>query len=163
MFNTAKEKTDRKNMKITIETPLSGQEDEIIIRMTSISDEVLSLIRQLKDGSLGHTVPVYDDNDNIHMLSIDDIYYFDSVDNRVFAYTKDKSFEVKKKLYEIEDDYSHSSFVRISKNTIANLRLIANLSPEFNGRFVARMKNNEELIISRGYVPVLKQKLGIGR
>ena len=50
-----------------------------------------------------------------------------------------------------------------SKNAIVNIRSIDHLSPEFNGRFVARLKNGEDIIISRGYVPDLKKKLGIGR
>ena len=105
---------------------------------------------------------VYAD-ENIVMIPLKDIFYFDAVDNRVFAYTKDKCYETKKKLFEIEDLLSGSSFLRISKNAIVNIRSIDHLSPEFNGRFVARLKNGEDIIISRGYVPDLKKKLGIGR
>ena len=37
---------------------------------------------------------------------------------------------------------------------------IDHLSPEFNGRFIASLKNGENIITSRGYVPELKKKLG---
>lgn len=149
-------------MKITIETPLPGEEDEIIIKMANLSDEVLNTVRRLKDGVGKDTMAVYAD-ENIVMIPLKDIFYFDAVDNRVFAYTKDKCYETKKKLFEIEDLLSGSSFLRISKNAIVNIRSIDHLSPEFNGRFVARLKNSEDIIISRGYVPDLKKKLGIGR
>ena len=149
-------------MKITIETPLPGEEDEIIIKMANLSDEVLKTVRRLKDGVGKDTMAVYAD-ENIVMIPLKDIFYFDAVDNRVFAYTKDKCYETKKKLFEIEDLLSGSSFLRISKNAIVNIRSIDHLSPEFNGRFVARLKHGEDIIISRGYVPDLKKKLGIGR
>ena len=149
-------------MKITIETPLPGEEDEIIIRMAELSDEVLKTVSRLKDGVSHDTIAVNLD-ESIVMLPIKEILYFDAVDNRTFAYTADKCYKVPKKLYELEEFLVNSSFVRISKNTIINIRMIAHLSPEFNGRFIAKLKNGEDIIISRSYVPTLKKKLGIGR
>lgn len=149
-------------MKITIETPMPGQEDEIIIRVADLTDDVLSLVKKLKDGDVKDSVAV-SQNDTIHMLATKDIYYFDAVDNRVFAYTKDKNFEIKMKLYEIEEDPSFGSFLRVSKNTVVNIKKINRLNPEFNGRFEAKLMNGESIIISRAYVPALKKKLGIGR
>lgn len=149
-------------MKITIETPKSGEEDEIIIRMANLTEDVLETVRKLKDGETKDTVAVSLD-DTIHMIPTKDIFYFDAVDNRVYAYTGDKCFEIKKKLYEIEEDGSFASFLRVSKNTIVNIKKINHLSPEFNGRFEAKLLNGESVIISRGYVPALKKKLGIGK
>ena len=149
-------------MKITILTPGPGEEDEIIVKMKDLSSETLSLIKRLKDGEQKEAIAAYS-NDNIVMLSLNDIYYFDSVDNKVFSYTKDKCFEVKKKLFEIEEEFEQTSFVRISKNAIVNIKKIERLVPEFNGRFEAKLKNGESIIISRGYVPLLKRKLGVGK
>ena len=149
-------------MKITIETPLPGEEDEIIIKMAELDDEVLKTIRRLKDGAGRETMAVYD-NDSIQMIPTRDILYFDATDNRVFAYTKNNCFETRKKLFEIEELFAASSFLRISKNAIVNIKAIDHLSPEFNGRFIASLKNGEDIIISRGYVPELKKKLGIAK
>ncbi|MBP5599109.1 MAG: LytTR family transcriptional regulator DNA-binding domain-containing protein [Lachnospiraceae bacterium] len=149
-------------MKITILTPGPGEEDEIIVKMKDLSSETLSLIKRLKDGEQKEAIAAYS-NDNIVMLSLNDIYYFDAVDNKVFSYTKDKCFEVKKKLFEIEEEFEQTSFVRISKNAIVNIKKIERLVPEFNGRFEAKLKNGESIIISRGYVPLLKRKLGVGK
>ena len=149
-------------MKITIVTPAPGDEDEIIIRMAELDDEVLKTIRRLKDGAGKDTLAVYAD-DSIRMVPTKEIYYFDATDNHVFAYTKDKCFDTRKKLFEIEELLAGSAFLRISKNAVVNIKCIEHLSPEFNGRFIARLKNGEDIIISRGYVPDLKKKLGIGR
>ena len=149
-------------MKITIESPLPGEEDEIIIKMAELDDEVLKVIRHLKDGVSKDTMAVYA-NESILMVPIRDILYFDATDNRVFAYTRDNCFETRKKLFEIEELLANSSFLRISKNAIVNIKSIDHLSPEFNGRFIASLKNGEDIIISRGYVPELKKKLGIGK
>lgn len=147
-------------MKITIETPLPGQEDEIVIRVAELTEDILDTVKRLKNNETKDSVAVIS-GDSILMLQTKDIFYFDSVDDKVFAYTKDKNYEIKMKLYEIEEDYSFSSFIRVSKNTILNIKKIEHLSPEFNGRFIAKLVNSEKVMISRGYVPSLKKKLGI--
>lgn len=149
-------------MKITIESPLPGEEDEIIIKMAELNDDVLKIVRQLKDGASKENLAVYTD-DSIRMVPTRDILYFDAADDHVFAYTKSSCFDTRKKLFEIQELLSGSSFLRISKNAIINIKAIDHLSPEFNGRFIASLKNGENIIISRGYVPELKKKLGIGK
>lgn len=146
-------------MKITIETPGPGEEDEIIVRCTSLDDKLMNLIYALKTEQ-DHKLTGYLD-DKIMMLSPKNIFYFESVDNKVFAYTDKGVYEVRKKLYEIESEYSYMDFLRISKSTIVNVAKIAYLKPIFNGRFEAKLKNNETIIISRQYVLDLKKKLGI--
>lgn len=149
-------------MKITIEAPSPGQEDEIIIRVAELSEDILEAVKRLKNADTKDSIALQS-GDAILMVPIRDILYFDAVDNRVFAYTKEKNYEMKMKLYEIEEDYSFSSFIRVSKNTIINIKKIDHLSPEFNGRFIAKLINGEKILISRSYVPLLKKKLGIVR
>lgn len=91
----------------------------------------------------------------------EDIFYFESVDNRVFAYTGTGVYEIHKKLYEVEAEYANTDFLRISKSAIVNIAKIEYIRPIFNGRFEAKLKNEEKIIISRQYVMDLKKKLGI--
>ncbi|MCR4961030.1 MAG: LytTR family transcriptional regulator DNA-binding domain-containing protein [Lachnospiraceae bacterium] len=149
-------------MKITILEPGPGEEDELIVKIKDLDEDTLKLIRRIKDGDNKDSIAVFKD-DNIVMLPLKEIFYFDSVDNRVFAYTKDRTYEVKRKLFELEEEYERTSFLRISKNAIVNIRQIERLVPEFNGRYEARLKNGESIMISRGYVPMLKYKLGVGK
>lgn len=145
-------------MKITIETPQPGQEDEIIIRCAAFDEELMNLIYKLKTGR--EKLAVYSGSE-ILMLPLKEIYYFESVDNKVFAYCRKEVYEVRKKLYELENDYENQDFLRVSKSTIVHLSKISHLSPLFNGRFEAVLKNGEKIIISRQYVAMMKKKLGI--
>ena len=83
-------------MKITIDTPKPGEEDEIIVRCANLDEKIMNLIYSLKsdqDKLTGYM------EDKIVKLSAKDIYYFESVDNKVFAYTAKGTYEVHKKLY----------------------------------------------------------------
>ena len=88
-----------------------------------------------------------------------DLFYAESVDDRLFLYTASDSYEIRMKLYELEDLLKNKSFLRISKSMIVNLMKISSVRPALNGRFSAVLKNGEEIIISRKYVPALKQTL----
>ena len=145
-------------MKITILTPEPGQEDEIILRCARLDDRLMKLIHALKAEKLKLTA--YSE-DGITLLDPAEVYYFEAVDNRVFAYCEKQVFEVRKKLYELEDELANTDFLRISKSAIVDLSKVQHLSAAFNGRLEAKLKNGEKIIISRQYVPDLKKKLGL--
>ena len=145
-------------MKITILDRTDGEDDEIIIRCKQLDEHVLKLVYALKAGQEKITA-VRDGN--IMQIAPKEIYYFEAVDNRVFLYLEKEVYETKYRLYELEERFRGTDFFRISKYYIINLAKVSHLSPAFNGRFEATMKNGERLVISRQYVPTLKEKLGL--
>ena len=44
---------------------------------------------------------------------------------------------------------------------IVNIEKILHISPALGGRFEAVLENDEKVIISRLYVPILKNRLGV--
>ena len=143
-------------MKITIQDLPEGAEEEVIIRCRGMDEQLLKLIYALKSGREKLAVSK---DDRIVQISPSAVYYFESVDNRVFACLEKEVYETKLKLYELEDRFFGTDFFRASKSTIISLTKVESLSPAFNGRFEASMKNGEKLIVSRQYVPFLKKKL----
>ena len=100
-------------------------------------------------------------DNKINLIEQQEIFYFESVDDIVFAYTKDEVFETKSKLYLLEEELPKKTFFRANKAVILNLDKIKSLSPAFSGRFEAILENGLKIIISRNYVPKLKELLGI--
>lgn len=145
-------------MKITILPPEPGQEDEIILRCAQLDDRVLELLRTLRNEQF--KLSAYSET-GITLLDPKEVYYFEAVDNKVFAYCEKQVYEVRKKLYELEEAFAGTDFLRISKSTIVDLSKVLHLSAAFNGRLEAKLKNGEKIIISRQYVPALKKKLGL--
>lgn len=96
-------------------------------------------------------------DNRIYQFNLSDVYYFEAVDERVFAYTKSNSYELKIRLYELENAYADKHFIRCSKSFVINLMKLESISPALNGRFMAHMKNSEKIIISRQYVPDMKR------
>ena len=145
-------------MKITIQDLPEGEEEEIVIRCRGMDEQLLKLVYALRAGREKLTVSR---QERLFRILPSAVYYFEAVDNRVFAYPEKEVYETKLKLYELEERLAGTDFFRASKSTVINLAKVESLSPAFNGRFEAAMKNGEKLIVSRQYVPVLKEKLGL--
>lgn len=144
-------------MKIVIEELQCGEEDQIIVKCRQMTPELLHVLALLKAQDM---LVAYDGNE-IHRVSQASIYYIETVDNKTFLYCKNKVYESKQKLYELEENLANNDFLRVSKSLIINLSKIKSLSPALGGRFEAALDNGEKVIISRQYVSNLKKRLGI--
>ena len=144
-------------MKITILAKAPGEEDEIIIKCDNPEKSVFGLVNKIQ--SQGQHQNSKDGQ--ICLVEQKEIFYFESVDDVVFAYTKDEVFETKSKLYQLEFELPVNIFFRANKAVIVNVDKIKKLSPAFSGRFEATLKNDFKVIISRNYVPKLKELLDL--
>jgi len=145
-------------MKITILEKQPDEENEIIVKCDYIDENITKLLNQFKTGR--SKLSFYKDS-QIILLDPSEILYFESVDDKVFAYTKDAVCESRLKLYMLEEELPKDDFFRASKAVIVNLNKMQSLSPAFGGRFEAVLKNGYKVIISRNYVADLKAKLGL--
>lgn len=145
-------------MKITIEEIGRDREEEIILRCYETNDDVLKIVKQLRALQTG--LVGYRDGE-IHRLSLDDIYYFEVVDSKSFFYCKNDVFESRMKLYEFEEICHSTGFFRASKSMILNSDKIDYIAPSFSGRFELALLNGEKVMVSRQYVSVLKEKMGL--
>ena len=94
-----------------------------------------------------------------YRIALSDLYYIEAVDEKTFLYLEKDCYESKRRLYEFEELLSDRSFARISKSVIVNMMKITAIKPALNGRFMCQLKNGEKIIISRKYVPDIKEKL----
>ena len=143
-------------MKLEIRKIPENEPEMVEIRYHWITDEIQEIVSFVKSrqGQLSATR----DGQRFE-VPVMDLFYAESVDERVFLYTASDSYEIRMKLYELEDLLKSKSFLRISKSMIVNLMKISSVRPALNGRFSAVLKNGEEIIISRKYVPELKRIL----
>lgn len=145
-------------MKVTILEKKVDEEDELIVRCDYLDESLTKLINQFKTGK--GKMNFYKDS-KIVFIEPEEVLYFESVDDKVFAYTKDSVYETKSKLYQLEEELPASIFFRANKAVIVNLDKIDSLAPVFGGRFEAVLENGYKVMISRNYLNTLKELLGL--
>lgn len=144
--------------KISITEIGKDQEEEVVIRCHEVNDEILSIVKKLKKND---NIILGSSGSEIFRISVKDIFYIESVDNKTFIYCQNQVFDTKARLYELEEKLEGTKMFRCSKAMILNLAKVRSVAPSMNGRFEARLTNGESVIISRQYVPNLKKRLGM--
>ena len=124
------------------------EENYLELHYDKIDDETNAVLERLRD-TLKYIEGTYEDKKVT--VAVTDIFYFETVDRKIFAYTKDMCVEVKEALRDIIDEYSKIGFVRISKSSVVNIYKIKKLQGDLNMRVIIFLKNDEKLIMNRSY------------
>ena len=142
-------------MKLWIEQNDTQEETEIHIKCGMINADLQRIINEIH--ALMFSLPVLKDG-AVSKISLDEIFYIESVEEKTFVYSKAEVYTCEYKLYEKEKKIGKYSFARISKSTIVNICKILEIKPQINGRFEALLDNGERQIVNRHYVNGLKEK-----
>jgi DNA-binding LytR/AlgR family response regulator len=130
----------------------------VIIRGDVTSEEIVSLLQLLKKRNTGKII-LYKEEEQ-YIVSGDEIVFVEVNDNKVYAYTKTDTYEVKQKLYEAKELLSAQAFVQINKSVIVNINCVKSIQAEFSGNYRIKLKNRKEtLTISRKYFKEFKDRI----
>ncbi|HEM3670770.1 TPA: LytTR family transcriptional regulator [Streptococcus suis] len=144
-------------MKVRIEFDDNLDQVEVVIRASQLGPEVEAIQRALQQVSRPSIV--FYKGSSEYFLSVSEVLFFETDGTKIFAHTGDDAYEVKMKLYELEDCLP-AHFCRVSKSTIANSKAIYSLDKSFSGTSrISFYKTHKEVHVSRHYYHLLKEKL----
>ncbi|MEY8434950.1 LytTR family DNA-binding domain-containing protein [Streptococcus hyointestinalis] len=154
-------------MKITIELDDSLEDVEVVIRTSQLTPEIESIKRSLEK-AVAPPILFYRGNNEFY-VKIESILFFETDGSKIYAHAREEAYEVKLKLYELEEQLPHY-FCRISKSTIVNTREIYALDvntreiyaleKSFSGTSTVRFYDTKKQVhVSRHYYHMLKEKL----
>jgi DNA-binding LytR/AlgR family response regulator len=114
-------------------------------KKTEEVNDILGLLRKYNHRLIGKS-----DNTEV-IFSLNDVYYFESVDKKTFAYLENTVFKVEIRLSDFEKAYFELGFVRVNKSTVLNIYKINSLKTDLNMRVIALLDNGEKVQINRSY------------
>ena len=135
----------------------ASEENAIIMEYLEWTDELQEICNYI-EGKKSQIVG-YGENKEVYKLDLNEILYFEAVGELVFAYTKTQIYEIKMRLYQIEEATKQNMILRVSKSFLVNIRKIKSVHPALNGRFIATMINGEEVLISRQYAKEVSEAI----
>lgn len=95
-------------------------------------------------------------DDKLLKIGLDEIYYFETVERKVFIYTKEEVFQLQGSITDVERMMMDSDLVRVSRTCIINTDHLPEIRQLKNSRLEATMDNNEKIIVSRKYLREIK-------
>ena len=106
-------------MKINLDIDGKYDDTEVIIRAPHLNNDIERMVAMMR--MIDMQIAVRKDNET-YLIETDKILYIEAVDRKTFVYTNSENYESELKLYEIEQELIERDFLRISKNSIVNLR-----------------------------------------
>ena len=145
-------------MKINLDIDGKYDDTEVIIRAPHLNNDIERIVAMMR--MIDMQIAVHKDNET-YLLETEKILYIEAVDRKTFVYTNSENYESELKLYEIEQELIERDFLRISKNSIVNLRKIKSLKTDVNRKIRITLQNGEQIVVSRMYSDELRKKLGL--
>ena len=96
--------------------------------------------------------------DNIILIPVEDVYFFQAKDKYTSVMTKDEEYLIRKTIAELVEELDPGLFFQIHRGTIVNGRYIEKISPLPSSRGQLKLKDRPEIhTISRSYSNRFKQ------
>ena len=144
-------------MKVRIELDSSMDEPEILIRAPRLTPELTQLQESILEQKIA-PLAFYKDRSE-YFLDVASILFFETDGEKIYGHTRDEAYEVKQKLYELEE-LLPIAFCGISKSTIVNAKQIYSLEKSFSGTSTVNFyQTHKQVHVSRRYYQLLKERL----
>lgn len=147
-------------MRIRIELNQEQDEEEVVIRCRELNDTV----KRMQDAIASltktkQTIVLYRGEAECY-VGVENILFFETVQNGMTAHTREHIYQAKYRLYELEELLPHY-FVRISKSAIVNVKEIYSLQKSnlSTTSIVEFRESCKQVYVSRHYTKMLKDKL----
>ena len=150
----------RNNQQIEIKLDESCKEPKIIIHTDKMTEEVSQIVKLLSEEKPEVFAAIHE-NGEIILLEQTEIIRIYAENDRVYAKTKDGSYRLKARLYELEERLNKKMFIRISNSEIINLKEVKKFDLSFSGTICVSMSDKTATYVSRRYVRKIKQVLGL--
>lgn len=139
-----------------ITTPRMTEEVTRVVDFISKLDDITTVISGIRDDKISGIR-----DDKVELLEQESIFRIYAEEGKVFARTESGLYQVRLRLYELEERLDDSKFVRISNSEIVNLKKVKSLDLSFVGTICMELSNGEVSYVSRRYVSKIKKKLGL--
>ena len=146
-------------MKVELKTDPNIKEPFAVITTPEITKEIFE-VKEFLEAKADKRITVYSEGEN-YLIEPDDIYYFFTEGKKIFCKTESEFFEVKYKIFEIEEKFCYFKFVKLSQGVVANISKIKNIKVLFNGTMEVRFVNGDMQYASRRSVSEIKRRLGV--
>lgn len=144
-------------MKIKFDIQEKYTEPEIHLCNKEKSRELVG-IHEMLENLLGIKITVYKSQE-AKKLAPSKIIRIYSENKKVYVRAQDDYYEVRDRIYTLEEQLEEWGFVRISNSEIVNIHQIEKLDMSYTGTIKMYMKNGDETFVSRRYVKKIKEVL----
>lgn len=147
-------------MKVEIRIEPELKKPRVVIHAPAATAEVLALAERLKAEGSAPTFTAFREGEAL-LLPLGDILRFCTDGKGVSCQTAGGMYSIRQRLYELEEEFEGTRFVRVSNSEIVNLDKVSALDLSITGTIKMTLEGNTVVYVSRRYVKKIKQAVGL--
>ena len=148
-------------MKIRIDLVDDIDEMEVVIRCKDVDEQVRQLQQLLSSRKQGPPTIVFYRDDKEFYFPLQDVLFFESSGEQVYAHTAKEAFRVRYRLYELEE-LLPKVFLRVAKSTIVNTRQIFSIARGLPSPSCVRFRcTHKAIYVPRHYYPLPRPQMEV--
>lgn len=135
-----------------------NEEERVVIyakERTSLVNEIEKLVNSTGVSLIG----TLDDSSNI--INPCDVTCFMVENNKIYALIEDKKYQLKERLYQLEDMPFNEFFVKLNQSCFANIKKIKEFKTSIGGAIMVIFQNGYKDYISRRELKNVKERIGL--
>ena len=141
---------------------ISSQDPLVVVRADQLAGEakiILDYLEHYKAGPSG-VLPIKSD-DKLVMLKTEDIILADISQTTLMIYSTEGIYTTTETLTRFQNRLNSRNFIQMSRHAVINIDHLESLSDSFSGNMTAKLTNQLKTDVSRRYVKLLMDYLGI--
>lgn len=147
-------------MKVELKIDDNIQETKVVVYAKEETQEVSNLISKIKECDDTTKIIGYEDG-RTFILKKDEIESIFTEMTKVYARINNEKYQIKMKIYELEELLNGTSFVRISNSEIANFNKVESMEIRGSTLIVLKYKSGQITYVSRRNIKKIKKYLNI--
>lgn len=146
-------------MKLRVEVVEGLSEDEISIRCSRADETVRKIQRFIQEQYASAPEFTFYKEDQEFYFPLDEILFFETEGNAIYAHTADDAYRIRYRLYELEKVLPRY-FVRAAKSSIVNIRRVYSITKSLTSSSLIRFSgSHKQVYVSRYYYKELRTRL----
>ncbi|MGE7687693.1 LytTR family DNA-binding domain-containing protein [Lysinibacillus sp. NPDC097214] len=146
-------------MKVEVSIDPACKEPKVTIHTDKMTDEIENLMQCIASAEM-NTLSVLSHR-GVEFINCEDIVRIYTEQKKVFVQTMVSIYNVRFRLYELEEKLNTQLFLRISNAEIVNRNMIIHMDISKTGTIGVELKGGINTYASRRYVTKIKKQLGL--
>lgn len=125
------------------------KEISVTINAPELTEEIQELVKYITNINTRPSQIVANENNKIYFIDLEKVICFFSKDKYNYVRTKEGTYKIKQKLYELENIFKQKDFIRISNSCIINVNQVECFDTSILGTILVKLKDKTQETVSK--------------
>ena len=132
---------------------------KLVIYTDQVTDELMKIVNKLKSADEEKLIGFKDDE--AFLLDFSKIESIYTENKKIYARSCNSAYQIKKRIFELEESLIDLNFVRISNSEIVNFKKVLSIDFKLTGTIMLKLESGNNTFVLRRYVKRIKEYLGL--